>query len=195
MRYRPEVHHRRSIRLQTYDYAQRGAYFVTLCTYHRELMLEDPLVGRIVTNEWHKLARRFPGVHLDRFVVMPNHIHGIIWIIRTVGAQHSTQASRGSRRTTSLGGNDSSLRYHAAPLQPGVIRRGSLGVIVRAFKSVTTKRINRLLSIRNRPLWQRNYYERVIRNDDEFQCIRQYIIDNPAEWAEDKNNPINLHTT
>lgn len=192
MRYHPDIHRRRSIRLPTYDYSQSGAYFVTVCTYIREILLDNGDVGEAVQRAWEELAQRFSVVALDEFVIMPNHVHGIIFLRRRslVGAQH------GAVSEYALSADDISLTTQivgpadAAPLHPAVARR-SLGAIVRAFKSVATKRINRLRGTPGSRVWQRNYYERIIRGEDELARIRQYILDNPAKWAEDKNNPLN----
>ncbi|HEV8573958.1 MAG TPA: transposase [Dehalococcoidia bacterium] len=207
MRYNPNIRHRRSIRLRTHDYSQASAYFITICTYNRELLLVDRLVREIVSNAWRDLARRVPHVRVDQLVAMPNHVHGIIWIVRPappVGAQHRAWPDDKSSPTDTSPRKPPSSSNHAAPLRPDVelalpnepprpiaVEPGSLGAIVRAFKSRSTKRIHRLHRTPNAPVWQRNYYEQIIRNETALARIRQYIVDNPAKWAEDKNNPAN----
>ena len=241
MQDKPRIHHRRSIRLPTYDYTDAGAYFITICTHNREVFLLDRLIREIVSNAWHELPRRFPSVRLNQFIIMPNHIHGIIWIMERpspVGAQHRawpdaippeddtsdsaerspsnhaaplrpavTQALRSPKDAAPLRPvveHRALPSNHAAPLRPGVdlalalaarravaIEPGSLGAIVRALKCRAAKRINRLRRTPNAPVWQRNYYEHIIRNDDDLARIRQYILDNPAKWAEDAENPAN----
>jgi putative transposase len=158
VRYDPQVHHRRSIRLAGYDYSQGGAYFITICTHNRELSLQREPVQEAVRSAWCGLPARFPGVALDEFVMMPNHIHGII-VLAEEGAASS------------------------AP---------TLGQIVRAFKSISAIAANRVLGRSNRPFWQRNYYEHVIRDEEELNAIRQYIVDNPSGWADDPENPSNM---
>jgi putative transposase len=172
MPYDPDRHHRRSIRLQGYDYARAGAYSVTVCVHNRECLLSEIVngevrlteIGQIVIRAWDDLPLRFPGVELDTFVVMPNHIHGIIVI-----------EDRPKQDATSSQGAASS-----AP---------TLGLIVRAFKSIAAIACNRALDRADVPFWQRNYYEHVIRDEDDLNRIRCYIADNPACWPEDPENP------
>jgi REP element-mobilizing transposase RayT len=161
-RFNPEIHHRRSIRLKGYDYSQQGSYFITVCTHHRELLLESSPVQDMLRSFWGKLSNKFPMVQSDEFVIMPNHIHGIIMI--TVGAT--------PRGCPNLGG------------------------IVDWYKTMTTNayikgvKKNQWAGFNGR-LWQRNYYEHVIRDEEDLNRIRQYIIDNPIKWDEDEENPKN----
>ena len=146
MRYNYHVDRRRSIRLPTYDYTEAGAYFLTVCTHNRQLVLGERLVREIVSNAWHELPRRFSSVRLDDFVIMPNHIHGIIWIVKReppVGAQLDAWPKSRSVETPRRSSEWPSAKHHAAPLRLAV-EPGSLGAIVRAFKSRAAKRINRL---------------------------------------------------
>ena len=168
-RYNPDLHHRRSIRLKGYDYAQSGAYFVTIVTYGRiplfgeivdgVMSLND--TGQSIRDDWEWLGLRYPQVTLDEYVVMPNHLHGIIVL---------TDDGRGGSRT--------------APT-----RRKPLGRLVGAFKTVSTKQFNLSQGKPGQLLWQRNYYEHVIRNDDEMNRVREYIINNPLHWETDTENP------
>jgi REP element-mobilizing transposase RayT len=192
MRYDSDVHHRRSIRLPEYDYSQAGAYFVTICTHERVLLFDDKRFRNFVYNAWHSLLRRFPSLRLDEFVIMPNHVHGIVWILgrSVVGAQRDAKPKYVPAVDALPESEQIPASYQAAPLRPGVASR-SLGAICRTFKSVSTKRINRLRGTPASPVWQRNYFERIIRNEGELNAIRQYIRDNPAKWSEDKNNPMN----
>ena len=171
------IHNRRSIRLKEYDYTQSGAYFVTVCTSQRECFFGEIVGGEIhlnrrgeiVTECWHAISDHFPQVELDAFVVMPNHVHGIILINAGVGAGVGAQ--------------------HAAPLRKKFyVPSGSLGAIVRSFKSAVTKRINKMHGSPGMPIWQRNYYEHVIRNDKGWDTIRRYIESNPQNWADDDEN-------
>ena len=161
MKYDPTIHHRRSIRLAGYDYAQPGAYFVTICTCNRELSLQTDQVKEAVRSVWLGLPARFSRVVLDEFVVMPNHLHGIIILA-------PTPANEGAASSAA-----------------------TLGQIMRAFKSLAAIEANRLLGSSGRPFWQRNYYEHVIRDEDELNAVRQYIRDNPGSWLEDPDNPSN----
>ena len=163
----PTQHHRRSVRLPAYDYARAGAYFVTIVCKDRALLLEEPRFRAVADDTWLWLADRYELVHLDKYVVMPNHLHGIIVIDDTC---------RGGSRTAPTNGP----------------KPKTLGRLVGAFKTVSTKRINEIRRTPGLPIWQRNYYEHVIRKDEELDDIRQYIIDNPPRWAEDRENPANL---
>jgi putative transposase len=156
--YNPDVHDRRSIRLKDFDYSLAGAYFLTICTHERKCVLVTDELKHIVLLEWSALSDRFPSVHPDEFMVMPNHVHGIVVI----------------------GDDDPSARV-------------ALGQVVSAFKSLSAIRCNRVLGRADRPFWQRNYYERIVRNEDELSRIRQYVRDNPERWAEDKHNPANFN--
>ena len=180
-RYDPDKHHHRSIRLRGFDYARPGAYFVTICTRERACLFGDVVDGALVSNEygrvmgscWQALPRHFPHVRLDAFVVVPNHVHGVI-VITDLPLQ--PQWGRGE-----------AFAAHASPLQG--TKSGSLGAIVQSFKSVSTRKINQIRGTPGMPLWQRNYYEHVIRNEDEWNEIRTYIIENPRHWEWDENHP------
>ena len=131
--------------------------------------------GCLVQTAWDELSARFPGVELDAFVVMPNHVHGIVVLVGAGLALPSKQDA--------IQGAASS-----APTEPGTARPATLGGVVRAFKSISALYVNRQLT-RSGPLWQRNYYERIIRDEAELQRIREYIETNPAGWADDRENP------
>jgi REP element-mobilizing transposase RayT len=160
-----EAHHRRSIRLPAHDYASAGAYFITIVTKERECLFDDDALRRAVDDAWHLLAQHNPNIRLDTYVVMPNHIHGILFI---------DGPRRGGSRTAPTG----------AP-----VKTKPLGRLVGSFKVMSTKAVNILRDTPGVPLWQRNYYERIIRNTAELARIRQYIRDNPANWATDPENP------
>ncbi|MFQ3583079.1 MAG: transposase [Chloracidobacterium sp.] len=173
---------RRSIRLQGYDYTQPGAYFVTIVARDRvclfgevvggEMQLNE--YGQIVCEEWFKTTALRPYVRLDEneFVVMPNHVHGIIRIVDDVGA------TRRVAPTTDT--------MDATPPGP---EPGSIGAIIGQFKSVTAKRINTRRGTPGLPVWQRNYYEHIIRNEESLNRIREYIGSNPMQWELDRENP------
>ena len=171
MLYDPERHHRRSIRLQNFDYSSAGAYFVTVCAHQRQCVFGEVAEGKMTPNEigqiveqaWYDLASRFPGVDLDVFVVMPNHMHGILVI------QESPR-------------RDGDAACHAT----------TLGLVLRAFKSLSAIAANRALGRSGWPLWQRNYYDKIIRDDRMLHNARHYILDNPKRWPDDANNPVNL---
>ncbi|MCK4693454.1 MAG: hypothetical protein KAT23_07475 [Anaerolineales bacterium] len=166
--------HRRSIRLQNYDYSQPGAYFVTICTYRRKCLfgyvekgtMHLTNFGEIARQEWLRSEEIRSEIRLDLFVVMPNHLHCIVVITHSDGivGAHGRAPLRRSPR--------------------------SLGSFIAGFKSVVTRRISQTRGTSGSPVWQRNYYEHVIRSEDELQQIREYILNNPARWFEDPDNPI-----
>jgi putative transposase len=169
MKYDPDKHHRRSIRLKGYDYTQEGAYFVTLVSERRvhlfgrvvngEMRLND--FGRIVAEEWERTAELRPNIVCGPSVVMPNHFHGIVVI--------EGQATTDGQPT---------IEQFGKPIA------GSLPTLVRSFKSAVTKRINDLRKTPGAPVWQRNYYERVIRDEAAYHRIAEYIAKNPQRWDE-----------
>jgi REP element-mobilizing transposase RayT len=165
MTYDPTGRHRRSIRLAGHDYAQPGTYFVTVVCRERALLLEDPGFRLAVEAGWCWLADRYEYLHLDEYVVMPNHLHGLVVIGDTC---------RGGSRT--------------APTAR--VKRKPLGRLIGAFKTVSTKRINELRGTPGATVWQRNYYEHIIRDEEELNRVRQYIADNPARWQQDPENPV-----
>ncbi|MBE0504855.1 MAG: hypothetical protein IBX46_12075 [Desulfuromonadales bacterium] len=190
MTYDPDIHGRRSIRLREYDYSSVGAYFVTICVQGRECLFGDVTegtmrlndAGKMVERVWLGLSARFPHVVLDEFVVMPNHFHGIVVINNvydTVGAPLAAPGFESDQRSGAVS-RSPMFKTNLAP---------SLGAIVRGFKSITAIDVNRLLNRQGCPLWQRNYYERVIRNESELSAIREYLQFNPTNWAEDKEHP------
>jgi REP element-mobilizing transposase RayT len=202
-RYDPDRHHRRSIRLKGYDYTLNGAYFITVVVQDRLCLFGEVVegamqlndAGRMIASEWFALPLRFPTVQLDAFVVMPNHTHGVILIDSVgaplVGAQlkdppHVGAPLVGARSDRSPGNTKATTRVAPTP---------SLDEVIGAYKSLTTVEFVRgvnTLGWSSFPgkLWQRNYYEHIIRNEDDLQRIRQYIADNPACWAEDPENPV-----
>ncbi|MCX6376466.1 MAG: hypothetical protein NTU88_10620 [Armatimonadetes bacterium] len=139
-------------------------------------------LGVLVRNQWVSLARRLPNVELGAFVVMPNHIHGIITIVRS--NPHRAQGQEASCFTeTMLGkGADSTNRSHAE-------FEGTLGAIVRSFKSVSTREARRVLGDARYCLWQRSYHEHVVRGYKSLHAIQQYINENPLHWAHDPDHP------
>jgi len=191
MTFDPQKHHRRSIRLKGYDYTQPGAYFITVVTHDRECLFGEIVdgemrlneFGEIVRAEWFQTAvvRPYVVLHPDEFVVMPNHAHGIIWIVDVdVGA---------TRRVAPPPPRVAPPPPPVAPPSVAIHPRGpipgSVGAIIGQFKSITTKRINALRNLVGQPVWQRNYYERIIRDERALNAIRRYILNNPANWTKD----------
>ena len=194
MTYNPYIHHRHSIRLKDYDYSLTGAYFVTICTWQRECLFGEIVngemvlndMGRIVVDEWEKTATVRKNVILDEFVIMPNHFHGIIFFSEDVGAIPAG-------RPIAIGSNVGCCTERRATqrVAPTGSVSGSIGAVMSQIKSIVTKRINALRNNPGCPVWQRNYYERVIRNEDELSRAREYIVNNPMKWELDKENPVN----
>jgi len=179
MPYDPSIHRRRSIRLKGWDYTTPGAYFVTTVVQGRTCLLDPPPVRAMVRAVWESLPERFPAVRLDEFVIMPNHVHFIVWI--TEGD------ARGGGGIPPVGADLVSTPFADESAPSGV----SLGRIVQTFKSITT--VEYIRGVKRHGwapflgrLWQRNYYEHIIRNRQELQIIRRYICDNPARWTEDR---------
>ena len=160
------------LRLQGYDYTRPGAYFVTTVTHQRKKILSVVFqgqtqltpIGQIVYEEWFKTAAIRPNVLLyeDEFVIMPDHIHGIIWITKQLLAAKPRPREQNGK--------------HNVP------RPGSLGVMVGQFKSRSSRRINILRGKTGIPVWQTDYYEHIIRNEFELERIRNYIQNNPLNW-------------
>ncbi len=228
MSYDPDKHHRRSIRLQGYDYSQSGAYFVTICCQGRESRFGENVTGEMRLNEvglmvkgvWKEIPAYYAGVAVDDFVVMPNHIHGIILLTNRqsdavgVGPRADPDAhvepgrpqgvaptKMANQQSTTVGvGPRADPDAHVEPGRPSGQPQGvaptkmALWDVVHRFKSLTTARYRAGVQQCGWPpfpgrLWQRNYYERIIRHDEELNQIRQYIIENPARWSEDAENP------
>lgn len=198
MNYNPEKHHRRSTRLQGYDYTQEGAYYFTICCHQRQCFLGEiknsvmhlNLVGATVKAVWDSFPRLFPLIELDAFVVMPNHVHGIIVITENPSCRGEAFV-RGDNNTP-----PESLSTNASPFPgcnnvppPHGTQSGSIGAILQNFKSVATRRVNRITR-NSGTLWQRNYYEEIIRNEKAYENIRRYIVENPLSWDEDEENPL-----
>ena len=193
MRYDPRKHHRRSIRLKGYDYGSPGAYFVTICTQRHECVLDDPVVSGIIEDVWNALPKWFPTIELDEFVVMPNHVHFIVWINRPVGAIPAVAPDK------AVGAGSTGGSYEAAwtiPEPQKVNETPTLGDVVGAFKSLVFKVYLEWVRdndpTRRAKFWQRNYYEHIVRNERELQAIRQYIRNNPENWPADRDNPKNF---
>jgi REP element-mobilizing transposase RayT len=165
-----EKHRRRAIRLREYDYRQPGAYFITVVAHRRAVLFgeieggETRLneFGQIVERAWTDLPEHYLNVQCDAFVVMPNHIHGIIVLGEPIVG---------------------------AGFKPAPTRRHGLPEIVRALKTFSARRINNLRHTPGASVWQRNYYEHVVRNDGELRRVREYILNNSLDWENDRENP------
>ena len=266
MKYDPQKHHRRSIRLKGHDYTSPGAYFITICTHQRQCLFGEIVDGEMQLNEfgnwvdayWKRLPTHFSHLQLDRFVVMPNHVHGILVLTHNPNkpipfngrgaafGRPSVQLSTMLRPNATPGSDQERSHFHPDcpnpinpnamfgsdqershsvdsvcfdarpnsdhPLmnesEPGVafgremggngisglpnaapLRTGSVGAIVLNFKSVTARRINQMRKMISVPVWQRNYYEHIIRDDIALANIQKYIDNNPRSWWQDQLHP------
>ena len=199
MTYNPAIHHRRSIRLQDYDYSSAGAYFVTIRSWNRECLFGDVTdesvrlndFGMVVDGCWRAISMHFPSVELDEFVIMPDHLHGIMVLVApaiNLGAMNRDVMNldvmnRGVMNLDAM--NRDVMNLGAMNRAPTT----TVGGIVRAFKARCTHGINEIRINPGGAVWQRNYYERIIRNDRELNSIREYIVNNPQKWADASNNP------
>ena len=165
---------RKRLRLKGYDYSQPGAYFVTICTKNRVNCFGEIVNGQmrgnglaaVVQSCWNDLPNHYPNAQLDEFVIMPNHVHGIIFIVDAVGSIHESTLPK-------------TIRERRAMLLPKIVGR---------FKMNSAKRINELRGSPGVPVWQGNYFEHIIRNDKSLERIRDYIAANPQRWHLDKEN-------
>ncbi|GAB5517871.1 MAG: transposase [Rhodothermales bacterium] len=217
--YDPDRHHRRSRRRPGFNYTQTAAYFVTLCACDRSCLfgaVKDDIVGlnaygTAVQDAWHESETVRQEIVLDAFVIMPNHLHGIVLIVPP-DAEGDLHDPRGYRLDRKDGAASVRRAHGHAPLQDGnlgtkndeitstpvgahggapSLHRAprSLGSFVAGFKTAATTGINRLRGTPGAPVWQRNYHDRILRDEREWRACRQYIHDNPARWAHDQLNP------
>ena len=191
MNFDPQKHHRRSIRLKEYDYSQPGWYFITLCTNNREMLFGDVIAGKMVLNDagvfttecWRDIPGHYPDVCLDEFIIMSNHVHGIINI--SENDENRNAGAKNVRVQNVRVQNFEPLQNHGNKYQKIIPR--SIGSIIRGFKISVTKWFRQNTDIYT--VWQRNYYEHIIRNEPELNRIRQYIIENQIQWQNDKYFP------
>ncbi|MBU0655046.1 MAG: transposase [Gammaproteobacteria bacterium] len=183
-RYNPDIHHRRTIRRREYDYSQRGAYFMTICTRDRECLFGEIVnetmhmneYGRIIAEEWAALTEVQDAIEIGEFVVMPNHFHGIIIFTVDIDDIDHVDHTVGA--------------IHELPLQEQR-RKMALPKVIGRFKMRSAKRINLCRNTSGIPVWQRNYYEHIIRDQADYTRIAEYITDNPRRWVNDSLHPDN----
>jgi REP element-mobilizing transposase RayT len=190
--------HRHSLRLKDYDYRTSGAYFVTICTLNLECLLGTILdgemqlnaYGQVAEREWVRSAEMRREIMLDEFVVMPNHVHGIVFL---AGLDEGTRSDGQGVHRTPLhtnpphDGHDRPEGVHRTPLHRSASK--SLGAMINGYKAAVTRDIRSFCGIPALSVWQRNYYEHIIRNEQDLDSIREYIRNNPARWALDHENP------
>jgi REP element-mobilizing transposase RayT len=196
-KYDPDKHHRRSIRLPKYDYSQAGAYYVTIVTWHRGCLFGEVVngemrlnqYGEIVQAEWLDLPKRLRFLTLSVFIVMPNHFHGILFFFEAVGATHPgiPDARLGKMSFPQL----DTEGVDGSPLPRGPQPK-SLGAVMAQFKSRVTKRLWKIPDLQGTPIWQRNYYEHIIRDEQDLKNKTDYIEANPMLWDQDDENPKNI---
>ena len=188
MKYNPDIHHRRSIRLKDYDYSQSGAYFVTICTKDKECYFGEIADGAIELSQAGKIAndcflnvpKHNDNAETDTFIVMPNHIHAIIIMMNNCRGVACNALLENAETKRGVIYNAPTNNYYSK-ITP---HKYSLSIVIRSYKSAVT----RLCGQQNIPFqWQRNYYERIIRNESELSKIREYIISNPLNWEQDEN--------
>jgi putative transposase len=169
--YDPEQHNRRSIRLAGFDYTTPGAYFLTICTYQRQPILDGAENRAIVAYAWRDLSNKFRHLDLDAFTIMPDHIHAIVIL-----GERPSFVGAGVRPNQCP-----SSRSFATPAQAGLAaNRWGLPAVVRQFKNRSARRINSRRGLSGVPVWQRNYWEHIVRCDRSFGRIREYILSNPV---------------
>ena len=177
-----------SLRLNNYNYSWAGAYFITICSYKKESLfgkIDDHSMqlnnfGNILQRCWDQIPGKYKNIKLGNFVIMPNHIHGIIWIVEAIHESPETKQT-----------------IHKSSYKNGVIRELPLQVerrkmllskIIGRFKMNSSKLINNIRNSTGAHIWQRGYYDHIIRNDEDLNNIKQYIQNNPQNWDKDKNN-------
>ena len=195
MKNKKDNFNRQSIRLKGYDYSTEGLYFITICTHKRKHlfgkiinneMILNP-IGIIANNQWQLLAKRFIHIEMGPFIVMPNHIHGIIMVRATLAVAHDPIDSKATLAVAHdpIDSHDSRATTRVAPTNY------TLGNIVGAYKSLV---VNRCVKYANGngsygglgKIWHRNYYEHIIRNEKSFHNISNYIQNNPTKWGDDQ---------
>jgi len=191
-------HRRRSIRLKNYDYSQSGLYFITICTHNKvklfgEIKNSNMLLneyGKIVKRYWNEITKYYPDIKLLEYIIMPNHIHGILWFTKYITDNQIVGATKPPVRYST----DHELPlYNESNSQNELFRQDRrnrrkmvLPKIIGRFKMQSAKQINMLRGTSGLPVWQRNYYEHIIRNADSYLKIAEYIVNNPRTWEKDK---------
>ncbi|MBA3873429.1 MAG: transposase [Anaerolineae bacterium] len=166
-------------RLAGYDYAQNGAYFVTICTHNREMLFGEIVdgnmqlnnAGEIVLTCWNDLAKHYTQAEYDAFVIMPNHVHAIVVLVED--GRVSDPSLRGAFRPTPTSPQPSPTKPHGLPQ------------IIGSFKSFSARRINEKRDMSGVAVWQGSYYDHIIRDEADLNIRRQYILNNPSRWQED----------
>jgi putative transposase len=167
------------MRLPEYDYSMPGAYFITTCTKNRQLLFDMLDAKLAVESAWHSILDIFANIELGEFVVMPNHVHGIVCIT----GENAYRLHPGTWK------HDAIRRGGQLPAPTNGIKFETLSNIMGAFKTIAATRINKLRGTIGLPIWQKNFYDRIVRNERELERIQKYIQYNPIKWEEDRDNP------
>lgn len=198
MAYNPDIHKRQSIRLKGYDYSQSGLYFITICCYQRECLFGNIInsqmilnnFGQLIKEEWLKSAEIRKEIELDDFVIMPNHFHGIVIINQEINSDFMKNDV--DFQDNNVGANGRSPLGQIQSSRPKIsMKPKSISSLIAGFKSATTKKINIIRNTPQNPVWQRNYYDHIIRNDESLARIREYVQNNPLSWENDQLHPNN----
>lgn len=198
MTYNPDIHKRQSIRLKGYDYSQSGLYFITICCYQRECLFGNIINSQIILNnfgqlikeEWLKSAEIRNEIEFDDFVIMPNHFHGIVIINQEINRDFMKNDV--DFQDNNVGANGRSPLQQIQSSRPKIsMKPKSISSLIAGFKSATTKKINIIRNTPQNPVWQRNYYDHIIRNDESLARIREYVQNNPLSWENDQLHPNN----
>lgn len=198
MTYNPDIHKRQSIRLKGYDYSQSGLYFITICCYQRECLFGNIINSQIILNnfgqlikeEWLKSAEIRKEIEFDDFVIMPNHFHGIVIINQEINSDFMKNDV--DFQDNNVGANGRSPLQQIQSSRPKIsMKPKSISSLIAGFKSATTKKINIIRNTPQNPVWQRNYYDHIIRNDESLAKIREYVQNNPLSWENDQLHPNN----
>jgi len=198
MTYNPDIHKRQSIRLKGYDYSQSGLYFITICCYQRECLFGNIINSQIILNnfgqlikeEWLKSAEIRKEIEFDDFVIMPNHFHGIVIINQEINSDFMKNDV--DFQDNNVGANGRSPLQQIQSSRPKIsMKPKSISSLIAGFKSATTKKINIIRNTPQNPVWQRNYYDHIIRNDESLARIREYVQNNPLSWENDQLHPNN----
>jgi REP element-mobilizing transposase RayT len=193
----PKHHHRQSIRLRGWDYTSPGLYFITICTHQRQHLFADSVLRSLAENAWQNIPTQPHAQHvtLDEWVVMPNHVHGIVALIEKENGESRHLKKSAVFQNDPFVPDVSCLSRRLAPLpfdeppnSPPGVESGSVGAIVGNFKSLVTRRANNIRRTPGAKFWQRGYYDRIVRSDRELNAIRHYIRDNPHRWQQDREN-------
>ena len=187
-----------SIRLKGYDYSQSGLYFITICCYQRECLFGNIMNSQIILNnfgqlikeEWLKSAEIRKEIEFDDFVIMPNHFHGIVIINQEINSDFMKNDV--DFQDNNVGANGRSPLQQIQSSRPKIsMKPKSISSLIAGFKSATTKKINIIRNTPQNPVWQRNYYDHIIRNDESLARIREYVQNNPLSWENDQLHPNN----